>query len=329
MREKIKSSIKIVISLAGIGIIFFVFRNRFGDVWHILVQCNKQVFAGALSVYFIAVLLISTRLKFSFRIQGLQCSVRTAWKLTFLGYFFNLFLPSSIGGDVAKIYYAIQTNNEKAKSFIAVFLDRIIGFLSLITLCVVAIVVFHEKIQLPHALGVIIFFSVCAILLVIFFSSKRVASLFSFAKYIIPSKKIREKIRRLYFLMYACREHKKPLFYAIALSFVFQIVSIFSYYLLARALSLNVTLEIFYFLIPVIFVVSLLPSINGLGVREGAFIYFFSMFITSENAFALSLLADVLLYSASLVGYVVYLMSGKVNYKDMSQVVQGHEPAVT
>ena len=154
---------------------------------------------------------------------------------------------------------------------------------------------------------------------ILFFSSRRVAASFSFLRRILPSNKLQQQIKKLYHLIYSCRDRKRYLVFAFILSILFQSVLFYSIYLLSEAIALDLPLVIFCFLMPLVFLFGLLPSINGLGVREGAFVYFFSFFTAPEKALALSLLLDLLIYSMSFFGFFVYLTMGRIRYRDMKE----------
>ena len=59
-------------------------------------------------------------------------------------------------------------------------------------------------------------------------------------------------------------------------------------------------------IMPIIYIASMLPSVNGLGVREGAFLILFRPIIGAEKAFALSLLWLFLYLLFSIFGGFVY-----------------------
>ena len=68
------------------------------------------------------------------------------------------------------------------------------------------------------------------------------------------------------------------------------------------------SLKIILLFMPLVSVVSMLPSINGLGIREGAIYFLFSPYVGQENAFALSLLWLFMLFLISLIGAITYII---------------------
>lgn len=94
---------------------------------------------------------------------------------------------------------------------------------------------------------------------------------------------------------------------SLLLSLCFQILVIFSYFLLFSALGLNVSFYQLMLLVPIINLVSLIPvSISGWGIREGAFVLLFGQLgLTIDQAMSTALLGRALLIVASLSGAVV------------------------
>jgi hypothetical protein len=72
--------------------------------------------------------------------------------------------------------------------------------------------------------------------------------------------------------------------------------------------------------VPIISTLSLLPSINGLGFREGSTVVMFGPMIGKENAFAVSILWLLVLLITSLVGGIIYGLSPqfKIKLKEMN-----------
>lgn len=71
-------------------------------------------------------------------------SCRTSWwnafRLTFLGFFFNLVIPGLTGGDVIKAVLVVRENpRRRADALMSVIVDRALGLLVLVGLAVVAV----------------------------------------------------------------------------------------------------------------------------------------------------------------------------------------------
>jgi glycosyltransferase 2 family protein len=84
------------------------------------------------------------------------------------------------------------------------------------------------------------------------------------------------------------------------------------YFAVAYALHLNVNLFDLGVIVPISFVVQMLPvSVNGFGVREATFSFYFSRIGQPiEAALLLSLVAQALIMLFSLTGAAVYVSRG-------------------
>ncbi|MGQ9525974.1 MAG: lysylphosphatidylglycerol synthase domain-containing protein, partial [Armatimonadota bacterium] len=94
------------------------------------------------------------------------------------------------------------------------------------------------------------------------------------------------------------------------LGVVLQLNVALHYYLLSEALGQNVAPLAFLLITPVLLIVLMLPvSINGIGLREVAFIQLMVPFgVSAASAVALSVLSYLLLTVFSLVGGAVYVI---------------------
>ncbi len=71
---------------------------------------------------------------------------------------------------------------------------------------------------------------------------------------------------------------------------------------------------------PVISIVSMAPSIGGLGVREASVLYLFSRYLSPERALALTLLVDILIYSFSIGSGIWYAFRGGLKSKELAEM---------
>jgi uncharacterized membrane protein YbhN (UPF0104 family) len=93
------------------------------------------------------------------------------------------------------------------------------------------------------------------------------------------------------------------------LSFLLQSLVILVNVFNGVALGLDVPVAFYFILIPLIAVATMIPvSLNGLGVREGAFVFFLSQVgVPQDQALSLALLWLGVLIASSLIGGLVWL----------------------
>jgi uncharacterized membrane protein YbhN (UPF0104 family) len=124
-------------------------------------------------------------------------------------------------------------------------------------------------------------------------------------------KRIVVTLRATYHAIYQYRNHPARLLYIVFVSLVLQSIAIFICYLLALALEMPLPLSRCFVLVPIVWVASMIPSLGGLGVREGAFVVLFAGYGGSEKSFALSILYFSLTVCASFVGGLCYVFTGR------------------
>ena len=81
----------------------------------------------------------------------------------------------------------------------------------------------------------------------------------------------------------------------------------------------------FFLLIPVVHLISMLPSLNGLGIREVAYVYFLKNHIGTETAAAVGILWLSLLIFLSLIGGLIYLFRHDYHIQFKKAVTKAEE----
>ena len=199
----------------------------------------------------------------------------------------------------------------------SVLIDRLIGLFSLVFLGSISAFILYGKINNPKILVVVFIMISVSLFIIIFFTHQGFASTFRILRIPALSKRLITKIRNLYLLVYECKRHKRHVLIAFIFSIIFQFCTFLTNFILARSLNIPIELGTFCMLLPLVSLFGLIPSINGLGVREGAYIYFFHFFTSTENAFALSLMADIFIFSCSFVGLLCFLFHKEVTIKEI------------
>jgi glycosyltransferase 2 family protein len=180
--------------------------------------------------------------------------------------------------------------------------DRLSGFFALISICMIGYVALPDQpygplVAVLYALGVAGF---------LILSSDLAIGLISASKLTIVGKCV--KILRS-FRNY--RTHRRLLATVLLLAFAFQFNVIVINKVYTLALGINVAFSLLVVIIPLIYLTEALPiSINGLGVRESAFAFFFVMNgLTVEEGIAVSLLIVAERYLLGVLGGSLLLAS--------------------
>lgn len=226
-----------------------------------------------------------------------------------IGLFFNMVLPSLVGGDVVKMYYAGKPSKQYARSFAATFLDRDAGMLAMMIIACTTTLVHPVSIaKIPVAL--IVWAST------LFFLSANIAiftpslhRLMTRALHKLRLSKIAAKIDTVSETFQIMAKARVALLGSLAISLVNQIMVIVNIWILSEGLRLQVSILYFLVFVPVITLVSMIPiSLNGMGLREYAFLSLFSAIgVPPASSIALGLLSSAVIILSAIPGGVIYL----------------------
>jgi uncharacterized membrane protein YbhN (UPF0104 family) len=250
-------------------------------------------FIGAVLIYVSSIYVSSMRWRLL--LPG-GFSLRRLFSLYLIGSFFNTFLPGAVGGDAVKSYYLYKEINKGSLSLASVFMDRYLGFISLMIMGSVGFVLGFKYFRgsIVEWLMPVIILSFLIISSIIFGLrlGKGIKILSEFYEYFDYYKK------------------QKPLFIkAIFLSLVIQSVNTIAIYIITLGLGQNISVVYFFIFFPIIATISALPiSISGIGVREGSFVLLFGTIgIKPEMATAMSFAWFLSLATGGLIGLFEYL----------------------
>jgi len=229
-------------------------------------------------------------------------------RLTFIGMFFNNFLPTGAGGDVVKGYYLLKGREKKLDLGISIFIDRLVGTLSIMTMGFVAILFFPHLPRIAVYLINVIYISLLFFLLLSAWPGlgRILGKILFFHVWGKPA----ESIRRFYYGLHNYLQNPVPLLQALLVSFGCQLLIISANYLIAVSLKAPVPLSSFFVSIPLIWSFAAVPSLGGLGVRETGYLFFFQGQMGRENAFALSLIIFGFSLLNSTIGGLIYFLGG-------------------
>lgn len=248
--------------------------------------------------------------------QEIRSDVRQTLPLTFIGLFFNLAMPGSVGGDVIKAYYIAQEQpGTKLRAATSVLMDRVVGLYAMALIALVAILTHTEKIMSSVQLRPLGVFIIClslgfTVFFILGFSDK------------VRTHKLTEKflseipggglIRRIYDAIHAFRHGKKQFLWGILLSIFVQSLNILCFYIIAQTLHFeNVTMGALFFVVPLGLIATAVPvSPGGVGVGQAVFLALFTWYggIAPSLGPTLITIFQVVQAVLSLVGAALYFM---------------------
>ena len=237
------------------------------------------------------------------RALGFEHSLVDYGRFYFIGMFFNLFGPSTLGGDLVRALY-LGAGYRRRLAISSVVFDRASGLVVLVALGALGFLLF-PRYRFPPSLilGAV---AVGGALVVGWWAAPRLVRL-------LPAGRWTRELRREVEVDLApLWRDRRLLATAAIVSVVFHLTQVAGQYVLARAAGARLPFSYCLIFHPVISVMTALPvSVNGVGVREGGYLYFLTRIdIDDSIAVTLSLLAFGVTVVAGLLGGVVFLVSG-------------------
>ena len=118
---------------------WLAWRTDWRQVGDAFLHLRWALWTAALGVYTLTQLVSALRWGLLARPLGFR---RPAWHFVgfyFIGMFFNLFLPTSVGGDVVRAWYLDGGSGRRLAAFLGSFIDRLSGLLALLAMACVAL----------------------------------------------------------------------------------------------------------------------------------------------------------------------------------------------
>jgi uncharacterized protein (TIRG00374 family) len=258
------------------------------------------------------------------RAEHISTDLAQLVNLYLVGIAFSHFLPSNMGGDVAKAYYVGRDSGNMVGSTSAVLMSRITGFIGMLLIAIPALFIWHAQFS-PK---VVVSFLLLSLLLVLTIVGA------VFITTLLPKVSNRLfKGRLMHYqaivmvievgqtLSLAVRR-PRALCLAIGFSVIFWGASFLNYFGYASALGMHVPLPFYIIAISLASIAAFFPvTINGFGLREGVLVFAFStVHVSASTALLLAFLVDVQVLLFGLVGGCIYLSMGAKSTKKHYEV---------
>jgi uncharacterized protein (TIRG00374 family) len=313
MTKRASSVLRAIVSAFFIALLLYFVRGKYTDIIRALASTNVVIFALAFGFFIAAVLVASVRLRLIIDAQQIPVTYNESLSLVFIGYFFNNFLPTSVGGDLVKAYYLSHKTENKAGSYASVFVDRVIGMLTMVFMAFVALFFAKESV-IDNTIRYIVYsITIGAMLAVVFITNKELARKFSFLLFLV--RPIEQKLRKLYSIIHKYQYRKDLILKSFIISIISQVLFFTSLGVVALSIGCAIPVKDIFIKMPIVSMMSLLPSINGLGLREGSTVALFGPLIGADRAFAVSVLWLLVLLCVSVIGGVIYGLSPQFKVK--------------
>jgi len=310
LKSTLSTVARALLSLVLLGLLAWLFRSKLGASWGLIRTAGAGPLALA-ALWYVAFILIS-----AWRWQVLLHARDLRYGVFYL----------------ARVFIAYTAPKDRtAEAFSATLLDRLIGFTSLMFLAVVVAIglfatsaqsralelnAFGVSFRGPGILVLLCTGLVLLLLVTLAFFSDTGHRLTNRVFGSIRLLKIGARLDRAYDAVKQFRHHRASLLASFAAGIGVQAMLALSWHSVARAIGGTVPLVYYFVFIPLLNIVVNIPTIGGLGVREWAFVLFFTPtwltgHLAQEPALASALLFLALDLVFALAGGVLFAVTGR------------------
>jgi uncharacterized protein (TIRG00374 family) len=310
-RQLLVTALKLVVSL-GLLILLFS-RTDLASLWQNVRSASLPWVLMALGLYLLQMLVSTWRWGVLLAPQGIGVGYRRLLSSYLVATFFNNFLPSNIGGDVVRIRDTAGPAQSRTLAATVVLIDRAIGLMGLVLVAALGATVAAGA-GGASTVPVLPSWLWAGFLLATLVSAPAVIAPAGVGRLLQPltvfhPEWVGDRITRITDALGRFHERPSSLFNAFAGAVLVQALLVFFYASVARSLNIPISIWHMAVIVPVSFVVQMVPvSVNGFGIREATFSFYFSRLgLPLESAMALSLGSTALVMLFSLSGAAVYV----------------------
>lgn len=317
MRRAIPFLIKAAISIL---LLYIALRSiRFETLQQRLNQIDAKWVAAGLLALGVQIIIVAYRWRLIARSCGAEMQPREALLYTFIGLFFNQTLPSTIGGDAARIWLLARTPAGWKAAIHSVLIDRVAGLIWLALLVLVCLPWSFDLIQ--DSVGRI------ALIVIGLGSLVAVVGLYLAAhvgKALLHRWRITRHLAEISSIAWRIFAEPRTGGQVAALSIVTHLLTALAAWCAAKSIGSPLDLLRTLFLVPPAMLVTAVPiSIAGWGVREAAFKAAFGYAgLPESEGLLVSLLFGAGVFLTGIFGGLIWVMSsqrvriGPIPYSD-------------
>jgi len=302
------SALKAVVSLGLLALLLS--RVDVSRLWSVARNASIVWLGAALLLYLAMVLSSAVRWGVLLRALHVRLPFSFLTQSFLVATFFNNFLPSNIGGDVVRITDTAPAAGSKTLATTVVLIDRGLGLLGLALMAATGASLMTRMALDPVGPRVLwAGFGVGAVVAApALLMPDAVAKLLQPLR-IFHQEWVDARIEKLTYALTRFKETPAALMLCFAGAVVVQAILVLFYVAIARSMSIPIGFAELAVIVPISFIVQMIPvSLNGFGVREATFgFYFTRLGLPLESALLVSFVGAALIMVFSLSGGVAYL----------------------
>ena len=311
MRRAIRIGATLVVT--GLCTAYLVWKIDVGRTAHILANARIGYFLAALAIMAGTVWPMSWRWQQLLRAKGIEDSLNWLVRAYFVAYTAGQVLPTSVGGDAARIYETTRRHPGRGGPIAAsVLLERALGGAATLFLAAIGFALALGHYDVGAYLWVELAFVVATVALGVVLFSRRIRRPLAWFVPLLRRLRVERPLRAVYEGLHSYRENGRLLLGVSTLTVLTQTIRVLSIWLAAKAVGVDLSPRPYYVMGPLLFLVMLVPfTVNGLAVRESFFVNFLgNLHVGADAAFAAGFLFFLVTLALSLPGAVILAWEG-------------------
>lgn len=285
---------------AGLAIVtLLLWRYNLRPVLHQLARERPAFFLAVIAIYVAGQVMSAWRWSLLGAILKIPAPFIDYLRYAFIGMFTNVFVPGLVGGDALRAVYLGRRHQRLGDAIASVVADRIVGLIGLFWMAGIAAAALSVELPRSVTLPTIV---VGALALAGFAALPFIGRL---------AARMQARIAAVAATIAPYLNRPLAMMPAVGLSIALQLSLAICQWILARGLGLSAPLTLFVLCVPIANVFASLPvTLNGLGVRETAYLMLFGMAgMAKADAIALGLLWFAATALGNLTGVVAFVLT--------------------
>lgn len=306
---------KLAVSLALLA--FLLSRVDAADLWAGARKASPSWLVAALGIYTLNIVAGAWRWHLLLDAQHVPVRRRTLFGSLLVATFFNNFLPSNIGGDVIRIRDTASLARSRTLATTVVLVDRGLGLMALVLISAVGATMaahLHGSGSSPVWPSWLWAAFACGVAVTgpAIYAPAGVERLLQPLK-VLHAEWVGDRIETMVAALGRFRERPRAILGCFSGALIVQALVVLFYVAIAAALQIPIHSWDLAVIVPLSLVVQMLPvSINGFGVREATFSFYFTRIgLPIASGVLLSLVAAAVMMFFSLTGAFAYISRGR------------------
>jgi uncharacterized protein (TIRG00374 family) len=301
------------LAVTGAATAYIVWKIDVGKTAHILAHARLGYFLAALGIMVVTVWPMAWRWQKLLRAKGIEDNLPWLTRAYFVAYTAGQVLPTSIGGDAARIYETARRHPGRGGPVAgSVLLERALGGAATLALAAVGFALAIGRYDVGGYVWVELGFVVATGVLAFILFSRRVRRPLARTVPLLRRLRVDRPLRAVYEGIHSYRQDAELLIGVSLLTLCIQAVRVLAIWLAGKAVGVDLSPRPYYVMGPLLFLVMLVPfTINGLAVREAFFVSFLGkLHVGADAAFATGFLFFVVTIALSLPGAAILAWQG-------------------